>query len=320
MTQPLVSVIVCVYNAGDYLLPSLQSVLAQTYGKIEVLIIDDGSTDGCVDAAQEELDDPRIRWFRQENAGKSAALNRALRELRGEFYAIHDADDLSYPSRIERLVEAMEAHPEVAGVFSGHDLVMGEKRLAPRFREKSARECRGDIEKMRMPAHDPTAMYRVEMVRDLEYEPSLRIGQGYDYLLRVGERFPLMVLGECLYSYRVNPKSVTKRDPQERQRFVHEVQRRACERRGNEAPMHRPNQWVRRDNNLAVDFMESVVDLRASGRHGHAVHTGLACIRLNPIDPHYYKALLYALLPSALRRRLRRSERSERSAQAGTLA
>src|ERR1700733_3555257 len=98
--NPLVSVIMCVYNAGSYLLPAVQSVLAQTYQTIELLIVDDGSTDGCMECIQ-KIEDPRIRIIRQKNKGKPAAMNVALAEMRGEFYALNDADDLSHPRRIE---------------------------------------------------------------------------------------------------------------------------------------------------------------------------------------------------------------------------
>jgi glycosyltransferase involved in cell wall biosynthesis len=69
MAQPLVSVIMCVYNAGGYLRPAIESVLAQTYGNLELLIVDDGSTDGCMEEVGDLLADPRVRVIRQANAG-----------------------------------------------------------------------------------------------------------------------------------------------------------------------------------------------------------------------------------------------------------
>lgn len=105
MAKPLVSILISVYNAGGYLRPSVQSILSQTYSNLEILIIDDGSTDHCMDTIA-DLKDPRIRVISQENAGKAVALNRALAVLSGEFYAIQDADDVSYPTRIERQVRA----------------------------------------------------------------------------------------------------------------------------------------------------------------------------------------------------------------------
>src|SRR5688572_5582249 len=86
--EPLVSVIICTYNAGNYLRDSITSVLSQTHRNLEILIVDDGSTDGSVEAAHDAINDERVRWLRQDNAGKPVALNRALNEVRGEYYAI----------------------------------------------------------------------------------------------------------------------------------------------------------------------------------------------------------------------------------------
>src|SRR3954453_5720186 len=91
--KPLVSVVIASYNAGDDLRAAVRSVLRQTYQNIEVLLVDDGSTDGSVDRLVEQVTDPRVRVLRQENGGRAAALNRALQEIRGEFYATQDADD-----------------------------------------------------------------------------------------------------------------------------------------------------------------------------------------------------------------------------------
>ena len=167
-----------------------------------------------------------------------------------------------------------------------------------------------------MPAHDPTGLYRLSMVREIEYDEALRIGQGYDYVLRVGERWPMLVVGECLYGYRVHARSITRTDPTRRQKLIDDVRRRASERRGAESgglvSPNRPLNRLRnrdRDNDLAVHFIESVVDLRAAGRVLAAIGTGVRCARLHPMDPHYYKALMCSVLPRGVRRRIRPSER-----------
>ena len=315
--DPLVSVVVCAHNAGPYLRPALRSLVNQTYRNIEVLLIDDGSTDGSVEAARREFDDPRIRWFNQSNAGKPAALNRALSEMRGEFYAIQDADDESFPSRIERQVRHMQENPDLAIVFCGYDLILNDRRVAPIFFDRSRERCRKMIDLYRLPQHDPTAMYRVSMVRSLRYEESFRLGEGIDYVMRIGERHPMVVMGECLYSYRVHAGGLTKKDPAHRLPFLKEVRRRAMVRRGIDPAVldegHedlKPRaKWRNRDydNNLAARFVESVVCLRGAGRPWQAIRTGLVGASLHPFDPYYWKALAYALLPLSFVRRVRRS-------------
>jgi glycosyltransferase involved in cell wall biosynthesis len=320
-SQPLVAVIIPVFNARPYLRAAVESVLAQTYQNLELIVIDDGSTDGSVEVLS-GITDRRLRIERQANAGKPAALNRAIASTDAEFYAVNDADDLSHPTRLERLVACMQARPHLAGVFSGHDLILGERIVAPQFRAKDEDACHDDIERFRMPGHDPTPMYRLSMVRGFEFDPSLPVAEGLDYILRVGEQYPLYGLGECLYSYRIHPASITKRARDLCQACVWKVLRRACDRRGvrfedifgvgRDSALQRPRN-KELDNNLAASFIESVIDLRGSGRRMAALRTGLQCSRLHPADPHYHKALAYALMPRTMMDKLRaRSSATER--------
>jgi glycosyltransferase involved in cell wall biosynthesis len=300
----LVTAVICVYNGGELLRPAVQSILNQTYANLEVLIVDDGSTDGCLSTIQ-DLRDPRIRILQQENKGKPAAMNYALSELRGEFYVIQDADDLSFPERIERQLQCMREHPEVAAVFCGYELILDGRHLAPRCAAKDSTQCRKEIEQMGMPAHDPTAMYRLSMVGDLRYDEALRIGEGYDYILRVGEQFPMWVLGECLYSYRINWEALTKRDPVQRQRLLRDAAIKVYERRGlpfDESQLPQlldPRQIKNRhlDNDLVSHFMASTVDQRRAGNWGAAVQAAVSCLALHPLDPYYYRPVAYAVAP-----------------------
>lgn len=309
--EPLVSVLMPAYNAGPYLLPAIQSILDQVYSNFELLVIDDGSTDGSIDRAMSAFDDARISWYRQANAGKPAAMNVAIEAARGEFYVLQDADDLSHPHRIQSLVTAMQQNPEVAAVFSGHDLLIHNRRVAPTFRAKNTARCREDIEQLKMPAHDPTAMYRMSLVKDIRYMPELRQAEGYDYILRIGEQHPMMVIGECLYSYRIHWASVTRSDPNAREQCVQEVQRRACKRRGihfEQWLADQPQTRSRRshlDNGIAAHFIKSVQDLRNEGQRLAAVTTGLRCMRLHPLDFQYLKAAIYSVSPNWVRKRVK---------------
>src|SRR5262249_46667806 len=203
INPPLVTVVICVYNAGEYLRPSLLSIMEQTYRNLDILIIDDGSTDGCFESVQDLMADSRIRVFHQANATKPVALNRALDRVQGEFYAIHDADDISYPSRIESQVRALLNRPQLAAVFCGNELILNGRSMAPTFATKCEADCKLEIGAFRIPALDPTGMFRMSLVGHIRYEASLPIVETFDYILRVGEQYPMIVLGECLYGYRI---------------------------------------------------------------------------------------------------------------------
>ena len=107
MNEPLVSIIVPVYNVESYLSPCLESIQRQSWRNLEVLMVDDGSTDGssavCADMA---VADPRFRLLRQENAGVSAARNAALTLAGGKYLQFVDGDDRIHPQATETLVHA----------------------------------------------------------------------------------------------------------------------------------------------------------------------------------------------------------------------
>jgi glycosyltransferase involved in cell wall biosynthesis len=113
--RPLVSVLVPAYNADATLAATLQSALTSTYSNLEVVLVDDGSTDATVAIAEAfARDDQRVRILRQEHRGVSAALNFALNHISGEFVARLDADDLWHPTKLQKQVELMAADPAVA--------------------------------------------------------------------------------------------------------------------------------------------------------------------------------------------------------------
>lgn len=112
MDSPTVSVLLTVYNGEPYLQETVESVLKQTCENFELVIINDGSTDGTAEVLA-QIDDNRIRLFNQPNRGRPQALNRGLMKCRGEYVAIIDDDDLADPHRLERQVSVLENRPEI---------------------------------------------------------------------------------------------------------------------------------------------------------------------------------------------------------------
>lgn len=111
--QPLISCIVPVFNGERYLWEALESIFAQTYRPIEVLVVDDGSTDGTGAVAASY--GSRLRYLWQPNAGPAAARNRGLEAARGEFVAFLDADDLWHPEKLARQMARFAARPGLDG-------------------------------------------------------------------------------------------------------------------------------------------------------------------------------------------------------------
>jgi glycosyltransferase involved in cell wall biosynthesis len=300
----LVSVIVPVYNAGKYLRGAVLSIIGQTYRNLEILLIDDGSTDGCIDTIA-DIKDKRISITRQQNSGKAAALNMGLSKCKGVYYCIQDADDLSHPERIARLIAVMNNNNEIAALFSGYDIVLNGVHFAPIFNSKQKSDCKRDIDDFRMPSHDPTGLYRISLVAGMKYDTKLRIGQGYDYILRVGERFPIMSLGECLYSYRINSTSTIRGNISTRQMMITKVWENACQRRGldfeewlngHREKYHKVGQ-SKEGYGVLAHCMESVFQAKMKGYFLSALKTSKHCLLYRPFNPASYKPLIYALLP-----------------------
>lgn len=117
MTKPLVSIIICCYNRMDYLRQTMESVLRQSYRPVEIVVVDDGSTDGTPALMAEY--GRLIRYYRQDNQGIAAARTAGCRLAEGEYIAFQDDDDLMPPDRITDLFEALQLHP--SAVFSVGD-------------------------------------------------------------------------------------------------------------------------------------------------------------------------------------------------------
>ena len=141
------------YNYGRYLPEAVGSVVGQTMGDLEIIIVDDGSTDGETAEVIGGFTDRRIRTRRTPNRGISAARNAGLDMARGEFIAFLDADDFWEPTKLERQVAIMDAEPAVTLVFTdlrrfSADGEMQERQLSfvpelARFRSGRVRRVRG---------------------------------------------------------------------------------------------------------------------------------------------------------------------------------
>ena len=109
--NPTVSVVIPVYNAEKYISDTLKSVLNQSYKEIEIIVVNDGSTDQTESIVKQNFNDPRIKLINQSNAGCSAAKNTGLKHATGEWIQYLDADDLLSPDKLEAQIRVLEGNP-----------------------------------------------------------------------------------------------------------------------------------------------------------------------------------------------------------------
>lgn len=121
--DPKVSILIPVYNGANYLREAIDSALSQTYMNVEVLVINDGSSDGGQTENIAKSYGDRIRYFSKENGGVSSALNLGIREMTGEYFSWLSHDDLYYNDKIAKQISFLREHPQLKVVFSNSEII-----------------------------------------------------------------------------------------------------------------------------------------------------------------------------------------------------
>ena len=140
--NPVVSVVTATYNCARFLARAVDSVLAQTLREVELIVVDDGSTDATPAIMRRYRDDPRVCHSRQENRGPAAARNSGIRRARAPLVAFLDADDVWLPEKLERQVPRFAADPNVAVVYARRLRI--DEEGCPLSAEQPSL-CRGDV-------------------------------------------------------------------------------------------------------------------------------------------------------------------------------
>ena len=210
MSTPIVSIVLPVYNGGMVLPMALASIDRQTFREWELILIDDGSTDGCM--AGFSSSDGRVRVVQDgRNLGLATRLNQGIDLARGKYLARMDHDDIAYPGRLEAQVRFLEEHPDVdlvatkALIFRDDGSVVG---LFP-FRRTHAEICATPWRGFYFP--HPTWMGRIEWFRQHRYRiPEIVRAEDQDLLLRSYSTSRFACLPEVLMGYRQTGLSLRK--------------------------------------------------------------------------------------------------------------
>jgi len=211
---PAVSVVIPTYNRAEMLAQALRSVRAQTFTDYEIVIVDDGSTDGTAEVVG-SFTDERIKYLRQENRGSSAARNAGIDWAEGKYVAFLDSDDAWLPEKLEVQVAAFERHPTV-GLVSCRSLTID-----------PSNECVLPLELLRPPGDEIVADFHREIIvsnrfmtpalvvkREIiervgGFDESLRYAQDWDLWIRIARECECCLLGRYLAAVRVHPESAT---------------------------------------------------------------------------------------------------------------
>ena len=221
--SPLVSVIICVYNGERYLRLALDSVLAQTYVNIEILIVNDGSRDESQAIIEEyAARDERIRCFTRVNSGLPASRNFAFAEARGEWIAVIDQDDLCYPERLEKQLGVAAKYPSAGLIFCDTDYIDEVGRVTGSHLKSFVlpdgfipKKTAGNLLLIKGCFIDSEAWFFRKSVAS-SIEPlieSLRYACDYEYFIRIGLHYDFAYTSDRLAAWRIHPaqESATNR-------------------------------------------------------------------------------------------------------------
>lgn len=210
---PLVTVVIPAYNVEQWIFATIESVLKQTYKPVEVVVVNDGSTDGTAEVIAGFGD--RVRCVTQPNKGLSAARNTGIRVAEGQFIAFLDSDDLWMPEKLECQVDLLRRFPEIGWVYSDAFVVDHTATIVLNRVGRTSSLPSGDILRaliLRNFIPCPTPLVRrsaLARVGGFDESPAIQIAEDWDMWLRLAGEFPAGCVSRPLAMIRLHGKSMT---------------------------------------------------------------------------------------------------------------
>lgn len=220
-----ISIVMAVFNGEEYLRESLNSIFGQTYKDFELIIINDGSTDKTKDIILEYMSMDNVSILENKfNEGIPISRNRGLLSAKGEYIAIHDADDVSLPSRFAKQVHFLDInqHISVIGTHAIKINTKGQVVGSMVYPPKTTTEAREMIKSIKFnPIIDPSSMYRKDTILELggyAMEEQWRTVSDFHLWCRlISHDLKISNIQERLIKYRINPNGLTRTKQSEMQ-------------------------------------------------------------------------------------------------------
>ena len=204
MNTPLVSVIIPNYNYGRFLAETIDSVLLQTYPNIEIIVVDDGSTDNSEDVLRSYGE--KIKWFKQANKGVAEARNRAVAESAGEMLAFLDSDDVWLPEKIEKQIEIFQSDASVGLVHCGYVDFDNEGKLLEEHLDGIAGEVTEEMIRYRRAVvlgGGSAAIIRREVFSAVGgFDQTVAPAEDWEFYFQTARRYKIGFVPEVLMKYR----------------------------------------------------------------------------------------------------------------------
>lgn len=212
--QPLVSIIVPAYNASRFIEATIRSVQEQSYTNWELIIVNDGSKDQTEELVKPFLIDKRIQLLSQKNSGVCIARNNGLKNAKGEFIALLDADDLMLPENLNAKIERLNANPNADWIYSNLILIDENGNSAgPDTNGKGENVLEnlllwnGEV----IPGPCSNLVFRRKIIDNgIQFDPKFSTAADQDFCMQLAGNYQSVFLSETFAAYRILPNSMSR--------------------------------------------------------------------------------------------------------------
>lgn len=252
---PAVSIIMSVYNEELYISECIESILAQTFGDFELIIIDDASQDRTVELISKYRDE-RIRLFcNHVNCGLTKNLNKGIRKAKGKYVMRMDGDDIMLPNRIKEQFEYMEKNPNIALSSCGYIKFDSEKCIGKISRNMNAEQIRAHILYNSILPHPGFIMRRdVIIEKKFFYNTKIKYAQDYELQSRILSEFEIGLIKNVLFKYRVSNKQIGVQKREEQMRYANITRKIELKKLGISISGQTLEKWGRYCRGQYLDF------------------------------------------------------------------
>ncbi|CAN5396842.1 hypothetical protein BH11PSE9_BH11PSE9_01580 [soil metagenome] len=310
-----ISVVIPCFNAARYVVAAVSSVLAQVWPELEIIVVDDGSSDASAEAVRSAFPSaafPSVTVLQQPNQGVAAARNFGIRHATGEWVAFLDADDIWLPGKLQAQIDLLQGHPSARMAYSAWQVWQSEEPAPQRPDEWLA-----------LPADEarwagPSGWIYPQLLLDCEvwtstviarrslfdeigvFDTTLRVGEDYDLWLRASRVTPILRVPRPLALYRQHATSITRGAPPDNYRGI--VVSRALAKWGYaQEQVHADRSQV--DRALAKSWSDYAAANLEAGHLARARHGVMSSLRADPTHAGAWKALVRMALRSVSPRR-----------------
>lgn len=204
---PMVTAIITAYNQGKYLPDALESLFSQTYPNLEIIVVDDGSTD---DTCRLMENYSSVKYIRQENKGLSSARNTGIANSNGDYLVFLDADDMLYPDAVTTNINYFKNHPRCGFISGWHDRMNENKELLVNYNTPPPqKDFFLTLLKNNYIGMHATVMYHRRVFNQFLYDESLLACEDHDIYLKVAKHYPVFSHSEKIAAYRFHDHNMS---------------------------------------------------------------------------------------------------------------